>query len=110
MRSQSGVSQPEYRSAQREITRGLGRRGCSGSMCDRRIARGLTIDRLSGAAMRILKIALSVLVFSAGFSSAQSNYQQITIAASTVLDGRGAVLHDVAIVVEGDKIVSIGPA
>jgi len=60
--------------------------------------------------MRMAKIGLSLLTFiSAAFSSAQTTHQQITIAASTVLDGKGAVLHDVGIVIEGDKIVSVGP-
>jgi imidazolonepropionase-like amidohydrolase len=35
--------------------------------------------------------------------------RQIVIAASTVLDGKGGVLHDVRIAVEGSKIASITP-
>jgi len=35
--------------------------------------------------------------------------QRIVIAASTVLDGKGHILHDVHIVVEGSKIVAIDP-
>jgi imidazolonepropionase-like amidohydrolase len=35
--------------------------------------------------------------------------KQIVIAASTVLDGKGGVLHDTRIVVEGSKIVRIDP-
>ena len=35
---------------------------------------------------------------------------RLVIAVSTVLDGRGAVLHDTRIVVEGSRIVSIDPA
>jgi imidazolonepropionase-like amidohydrolase len=35
--------------------------------------------------------------------------KRIVIAASTVLDGRGRVLHDTRIVVEGSKIVAIDP-
>jgi imidazolonepropionase-like amidohydrolase len=35
--------------------------------------------------------------------------QRIVIAASTVFDGKGRVLHDVRIVVEGSKIVAIEP-
>jgi imidazolonepropionase-like amidohydrolase len=38
---------------------------------------------------------------------AQSN--RIVIAASTVLDGKGRVLHDTRIVIEGSKIVAIDP-
>ena len=39
----------------------------------------------------------------------QTPNQRIVIAASTVLDGKGHVLHDVRIVVEGSKIAAIGP-
>ena len=35
--------------------------------------------------------------------------QRVVIAASTVLDGKGRILHDVRIVVEGSKIVAVGP-
>jgi imidazolonepropionase-like amidohydrolase len=35
--------------------------------------------------------------------------QRIVIAASSVLDGRGHILHDVLVAVEGEKIVSVGP-
>ncbi|MGA7895389.1 MAG: hypothetical protein WCA49_19385, partial [Candidatus Sulfotelmatobacter sp.] len=33
----------------------------------------------------------------------------IVIAASAVIDGKGHILHDVRIVIEGSKIVAIGP-
>ncbi len=36
-------------------------------------------------------------------------YKRIVIAASTVLDGKGHVLHDTRIVIEGSKIVAIDP-
>lgn len=44
-------------------------------------------------------------------TSAQSpaSGQHIVIAASAVLDGRGQVLHDVQIVVDGTTIVAVGP-
>ena len=35
--------------------------------------------------------------------------QPIVIAASVVIDGKGHILHDVRIVIEGSKIVAIGP-
>jgi imidazolonepropionase-like amidohydrolase len=35
--------------------------------------------------------------------------RQVVLAASTVLDGRGGVLHDTHIVIEGSKIVAIDP-
>src|SRR5918912_1248944 len=42
-----------------------------------------------------------------GIATAQN--KQLVIAASTVLDGKGGVLHDTRIVVEGSKIVRIDP-
>jgi len=36
-------------------------------------------------------------------------HKRIVIAASTVLDGKGHVLHDTRIVIEGSKIVAIDP-
>lgn len=41
--------------------------------------------------------------------SAQTQNKQIVIAASTVLDGKGGVLHNTRIVIEGSKIVRIDP-
>ena len=35
--------------------------------------------------------------------------QPTVIAASVVIDGKGHILHDVRIVIEGSKIVAIGP-
>ena len=62
--------------------------------------------------MRALIISLCVLsVFAFGVSSSTSQTQnkQIVIAASTILDGKGGVLHDTRIVIEGSKIVRIDP-
>lgn len=42
-------------------------------------------------------------------TQAPQTNKQIVIAASTVLDGKGGVLHDTRIVVEGSKIVRIDP-
>src|SRR5689334_6405838 len=56
--------------------------------------------------MRAFAITLSLLIV-CGAASAQQ--KQIVIAASTVFDGRGGVLHDTRIVVEGSKIVRIDP-
>ena len=41
--------------------------------------------------------------------SAQNQNKQIVIAASTILDGKGGVLHDTRIVIDGSKIVRIDP-
>jgi len=53
-------------------------------------------------------LAVVSFVAIAGLASAQT--APITIKASTVLDGKGATLHNVAIVIEGSKIVRIEPA
>jgi imidazolonepropionase-like amidohydrolase len=47
----------------------------------------------------------------AGFSSSQTSApnKRIVIAASTVFDGKGRVLHDMRIVIEGSRIVAIDP-
>ena len=56
-------------------------------------------------------MSLVVLVIVCGLVPAQTPppNKQIVIAASTVLDGKGGVLHDTRIVVEGSKIVRIDP-
>src|ERR1051325_10919440 len=54
-------------------------------------------------------LSLVVLVIVCGAVTAQTPNKQIVIAASTVLDGKGGVLHDTRIVVEGSKIVRIEP-
>lgn len=58
--------------------------------------------------MRILRVLLFVPLF---FSTQTALAQQkpIVIAASTVLDGKGHVLHDTRIVIQGSKIVRIDP-
>src|SRR2546423_9828952 len=57
-----------------------------------------------------------IFVFFAAFSLyaitptlAQTSQKRIVIAASTVCDGKGHVLHNTRIVVEGSKIVAIDP-
>jgi imidazolonepropionase-like amidohydrolase len=41
------------------------------------------------------------------FSNSPAQYKRIVIAANDVLDGKGRVLHDIHIVIEGTKIVAI---
>lgn len=53
-------------------------------------------------------LALLALSFAAGFTSAQD--RPIVLKASTLLDGRGKILHNTTIVVEGGKIASVGGA
>lgn len=68
--------------------------------------------------MRSVKIVLSILsvlgVSALGHGPVCAQSKRIVIAASTILDGRGRVLHDSRIVIEGSKIVAIdqtpGPA
>src|SRR3982750_1913811 len=61
--------------------------------------------------MGTTKISVLLFVALCGVSRAQTQQEpkQIVIAASTILDGKGGVLHDTRIVVEGSKIVRIDP-
>ncbi len=54
-------------------------------------------------------IAAALLLLCATKAPAQSSGKRIVIAASTVFDGRGKIIHDTRIVVEGSKIVAIDP-
>ena len=56
----------------------------------------------------VAKLILCVLVLN-NFMTAQPKPRRIVIAASTLLDGKGHVLHDTRIVVEGSKIVAVDP-
>src|SRR4051812_28352051 len=63
--------------------------------------------------MRTFKFSACLLLIACGMlrvaaQTPQTN-KQIVIAAGTVLDGKGGVLHDTRIVVEGSKIVRIDP-
>ena len=57
----------------------------------------------------LLTVASLVAPVRGADSQAPSGAARVVIGASTVLDGRGRVLHDVQIAVEGSKIVSVGP-
>jgi len=61
--------------------------------------------------MGTIKISVLLFVVLCGVSRAQTpqTNKQIVIAASTILDGKGGVLHNTRIVVEGSKIVRIDP-
>lgn len=66
--------------------------------------------------MRSARILLSSLVFlgicvaaSPASSQTTPSHQRIVISADTVFDGKGQVLHNTRIVVEGSKIVGIDP-
>jgi imidazolonepropionase-like amidohydrolase len=62
--------------------------------------------------MRFTRIIPILVVVCATLSiSAQTpeHSKQIVIAASTILDGKGGVLHDTRIVIEGSKIIRIDP-
>src|SRR5215213_571254 len=52
-------------------------------------------------------LCLVILVIASAQAPAQN--KQIVIAASTVLDGKGGVLHNTRLVIEGSKIVRIDP-
>src|SRR6267378_3695999 len=71
---------------------------------------------LGGATiMRSAKITLCLLgifglsVLSRPVSAQTSQNKRIVIAASAVLDGKGHVLHDTRIVIEGSRIVALDP-
>src|SRR5260370_40515555 len=53
-------------------------------------------------------LILLTLSFAGGFTAAQD--RPIVLKASTVLDGKGKILHNTIIVVEGGKIASAGEA
>jgi imidazolonepropionase-like amidohydrolase len=52
---------------------------------------------------------LGLLVIAIAATSLSAQQKRIVIAASTVLDGHGNVLHNTRVVVEGSKIVAIDP-
>jgi len=60
-------------------------------------------------ALIISLCVLSVFAFGVPSTTSQTQNKQIVIAASTILDGKGGVLHDTRIVIEGSKIVRIDP-
>src|SRR5438552_10340532 len=65
--------------------------------------------RLTNTVLAIL-IILSIWVQAQGIrAQTTQQHKRIVIAASTVLDGKGRVLHDTRIVIEGSKIVAIDP-
>ena len=55
---------------------------------------------------RAFLVILLLIVFA---QIAPAQYKRIVIAASTLLDGKGHVLHNTRIVIEGSKIVAIDP-
>jgi imidazolonepropionase-like amidohydrolase len=59
--------------------------------------------------MRFANIILITLIVLSTFAVAPAQTKRIVIAASTVLDGKGKVLHNTRIVIEGSKIVAIDP-
>ena len=59
--------------------------------------------------MRFAKLILVILITLSTGTMASEQTKRIVIAASTVLDGQGRVLHNTRIVIEGSKIVAIDP-
>src|SRR3989475_7287988 len=69
-----------------------------------------------GPLMRSANTVLATLIILSLWVQAQGiraqttkQHKRIVIAASTVLDGKGRVLHDTRIVIEGSKIIAIDP-
>jgi len=56
---------------------------------------------------KLARLALATLMLAPAAASAQPD--TIVIRAGTILDGKGGVLRDTAIVVQGSKIVRIDP-
>src|SRR5260370_20269148 len=74
----------------------------------------MRLSQRRGAIMRFAKIICCLLILCASIAAQRSSTQapeqkRIVIDASTVLDGRGHVLHNTRIVIEGSKIVAIDP-
>src|SRR5216684_1727795 len=59
--------------------------------------------------MRFARIIFCILVILVTGTAVWAQTKRIVIAASTVLDGKGHVLHNTRIVIEGSKIVTVGP-
>src|SRR5215469_13256586 len=57
----------------------------------------------------LIVLFLATLAAAQSKNSAQESGKRIVIRASTVLDGKGRVLHDTRIVIEGSRIVAIDP-
>src|SRR6266566_2439858 len=71
---------------------------------------------IGGPLMRSTNTVLAILIILSLWVQAQGiraqttqQHKRIVIAASTVLDGKGRVLHNTRIVIEGSKIVAIDP-
>jgi imidazolonepropionase-like amidohydrolase len=68
-----------------------------------------------GAMMRTIIMVFSVfpaasILTAPSQTPAQTSVRRIVIAASELLDGKGHILHDMQIVIEGSKIVAVRPA
>ena len=59
--------------------------------------------------MKLNGLVVGLVLAISGVAFAQHKPKQIVIAASTVLDGKGGVVHNTRIVIEGSKIVRIDP-
>src|SRR5260370_17813240 len=60
--------------------------------------------------MRSAKVILCIFcILGCALGQTPARTKRIVIAASAVLDGRGRVLHDTRIAIEGSKIVAIDP-
>src|SRR5712692_971162 len=74
----------------------------------------MPLHQRRGAIMRFAKIILCILILNICALTQRISAQtrapkRIIIAATTVLDGKGRVLHNTRIVIEGSKIVAIDP-
>src|SRR5437899_5522495 len=59
--------------------------------------------------MRFARVIFCIVIILGTGAAAWAQTKRTVIAASTVLDGKGRVLHDTRILIEGSKIVAIDP-
>jgi len=64
---------------------------------------------ISFSMTKLIRIANVTVLILAAFSAVLGQQRRIVIAASTLLDGKGQVLKNTRIVIEGSKIVAIDP-
>lgn len=64
---------------------------------------------MANIATHVRAVLICVAIFSLTSLTLAAQNMRAVIAASTVLDGKGKTLHDVRIVIERDKIVSVTP-
>src|ERR1044072_5587382 len=73
------------------------------------LTRGGTVVRIAKLMLCIISIGVIINTAKAQQLPTTTPKKRMVIAASTVLDGKGYVLHNTRVVIEGSKIVAIDP-